>query len=265
MKYPVLLEDVVHPESDHELGKIPPKASVFRCDQEAFAWAAAAFTQEETAFWRNEQTLHQTFECTMIELADDIAYGTHDVEDAINLGLISIAQLQECILPFRYHELYPEMRIAYQQLAQLSPTTDQLKYRLKKIFSAMISTLITHIEIEERKERVYSPRLKYRAFLPPDLERLLHLVKELVFTEVINSQRVQTVAWKGMHVVSRLFDALMNESKLLPDHDRLQMQRAQSEEARARVVCDYIAGMTDAFAHKMYARLHGWSRNFFDD
>jgi dGTPase len=274
MKYPILLEDAVNPTQYRVQGEVhPPKASAFRCDQVAFAWSSAAFTAEEKAFWMkvrtredaHQQTVHQTLECTIIELADDIAYGTHDVEDSLNLGLIQLAQFKEFILPFRCQDRYPELQEACQQLELLDVTTAQLKYRLKKIFSAIISTLITHVEVEERKEGFSSPRLKYVASLPFDLEQLLNRCKDLVFRRVIDSQRVQTVAWRGTYVIERLFATFMNERKLLSDHDRAQMQLAQSDEERARIVCDYIAGMTDAFAYKMYARLHGYSRNFFDD
>jgi dGTPase len=274
MKYPILLEDAVNPVQYRVQGKVhPPKASAFRCDQVAFTWSSAAFTAEEKAFWMkvrtredaHQQTVHQTLECTIIELADDIAYGTHDVEDSLNLGLIQLAQFKEFILPFRCQDRYPELQEACQQLELLDVTTAQLKYRLKKIFSAIISTLITHIEVAERQEGFSSPRLKYVASLPFDLEQLLNQCKDLVFRRVIDSQRVQTVAWRGTHVIERLFATFLNESKLLSDHDRAQIQLAQSDEERVRIVCDYIAGMTDAFAYKMYARLHGYSRNFFDD
>ncbi|MBA4495726.1 anti-phage deoxyguanosine triphosphatase [Paenactinomyces guangxiensis] len=272
MKYPILLDDAVCPKQYVKQGKVhPPKASAFLCDQEAFAWTLASFTQEEREFFmktikpsdRHLQTINKTLECSIIELADDIAYGTHDVEDSINLGLIRIAQLKELMDPVYRKNKYPELIHAFKELDQLDPDQDQLKYRLKKIFSAIISTLITRLCVEIRNKPV-SPRLKYQVQLPPDLRLLLDQLKQLVVDKVIDSQKVQTVAWKGSYIIQQLFEAFMNEPKLLPENDRNQMEFTFSDEERARIVCDYIAGMTDSFAMKMYARLFGQSRNFFD-
>ncbi|SEN36135.1 anti-phage deoxyguanosine triphosphatase [Lihuaxuella thermophila] len=273
MKYPILLDDAVNPRQYEVQGKVhPPKASAFACDREAFTWTLAVFDEKERAFLtrtvnpvhQHKQTLNKTLECSIIELADDIAYGTHDVEDSINLKLIRIEQLKELMVPFQREDSYPELRMACKELDRLNPESDQLKYRLKKIFSAIISTLITHLQVRETKEAFSSPRLKYTVLLPPDLRRLLDQLKQWVADKVIDSQKVQTVAWKGTHIIEQLFEAFMNESKLLPENDRLKWKSAMTDEEKARIVCDYIAGMTDSFAMKMYARLYGHSRNFFD-
>jgi dGTPase len=273
MKYPILLDDAVNEERyKREKKAIPPKASVFQCDQEAFSWVLASFTEEEKAYLTkytakpgcHKQTLHKTLECSIIELADDIAYGTHDVEDALNLRLIRLNHLKELIYPFKKRLEYPELVEAWRELDGLDPDHDPLKYRLKKVFAAVISTFITHVQAEKTFDSFHSPRLLYRVDLPKDLRELLNSLKRWVSDEVIESQRVQTIAWRGAHVIKKLFDAFMNDDRLLTEHDRQIWKRVDTEEGRARIVCDYIAGMTDSFAMKMFARLYGQSRNFFD-
>lgn len=273
MKYPILLDDAINPTSDQQEGRaIPPKASAFKNDAQAFDWTLAPFTDEEKAYFmqaedkpgQQKQTLHKTLECSIIELADDIAYGTHDFEDAINLQLIRLSQLKELLIPFQAKKEYAELCHAIERLDPLKPDSDQLKYRLKKIFAAIISTFITHVQVVETKQSLRSPRLKYAVQLPADLKGLLHQLKQIVADQVIDSQKVQTVNWKGSFFIQQMFQAFMNETKLLPENDRQRIELDPSDEHRARVVCDYIAGMTDSFAMKMYARLYGQSRNFFD-
>ncbi len=272
LKYPIFLDTAMHPGKDNPGLELPPKASIFRCDQEAFEWTLLSLTREERDFLMKTeevpgqylQTLHQTLECSIIELADDIAYGTHDAEDAIHLGLIRLSRLKSLLHPFLNTVRYPELQEASKDLDGIDPEDTQLKYRLKKVFASLISTFITHVRVMENQIPVNSPRLKFYVTLPKDLRNLLDCLKQLVSEKVIHSQRVQTISWKGKHVIQCLFQAFMSEERLLTEHDRMLLNHAVTEAERARVVCDYIAGMTDSFAMRMYDRLYGQSRNFFD-
>jgi dGTPase len=245
---------------------------VYESDREAFEWVMKPFTEKEKDFFtrtesrsgHHRRTLNKTLECSVIEMADDIAYGTHDVEDAINLGLIGLNELKELVRPFGGREEYPELRRAWKELDGLRSEDGMIKYPLKKIFAALISVFITRLEVIGPVKGIASPRLQATVVLPDDLRRLLDGLKLLVLKKVIESQRVQTIAFKGTHIVKQLFSALMSEKKLLPENDRTLLEAAADERERARVVCDYIAGMTDSFAMKMYHRLFGHSRSFFD-
>ncbi|MRG29224.1 anti-phage deoxyguanosine triphosphatase [Laceyella tengchongensis] len=273
MKYPIVLDEAVNEDQYRATGKVlPPKASVFACDRQVFAWVCSSFTKEETRHFlattdhpdRHRKTKHKTLECSIIELADDIAYGTHDAEDAVHLGFIQLEQLKECIRPFARSEEYQELREAWNVLNPLHQGHNHLRYKLKKVITALISTFITHIQVELNEGAFHSPRLKYRVYLPPELQTLLEQLKRLVSDRVIDAQRVQTISWKGAYVIKQLFQAFMNEERLLTEHDRYQFRLASTDEQRARIVCDYIAGMTDSFALRMYDRLYGQSRSFFD-
>ncbi|TCS96433.1 dGTPase [Hazenella coriacea] len=264
MKYPILLNKAMERVENQEL---PPKASAFQSEKEAFQWALAPFSEEEKEFLqatsaqgRYRLTQHRTFECSIIELADDIAYGTHDFEDAIHLGLIRLTRLKELLSSFSNHA-YPELEQAMNDLVQLQEDHDHIKYRLKKIFSRIISTFITHIQIKENIGQLGSPRLRFVAYLPDDLNQLLTELKQVVADQVISSQPVQIIAWKGSYMIQQMFQAMMNEERLLPEHDREKLSQDPSDAHKARLVCDYIAGMTDPFAMKMYTRLFGesWS------
>jgi dGTPase len=251
IKYPITLDDAW----DGEFQKsAPPKANVYGSDKEAFNWIMEPFSEEEKLYYMEtkvmdsgfKKTIRKSWECSVIELADDIAYVTHDVEDAINLGFIQPAKLME-LLPS-----YPEFQAHFLR-------TDHFKYELKQLISALISYFVFGVVLKQNNPTTNSPRLKYRVELLPERFQLLQQLKQLVMDEVVYSQTVQTMAWKGRYIIKQLFEAMMNEPNLLPANDRLKQQEGISTADAARVVCDHIAGMTDPYAMKVYQQLFGRS------
>jgi dGTPase len=269
MKYPILLDRAINPNQPRAE---PPKASIYSNEEEMFHWVLAPLTEEEREYLTavkvdskgRIKTKHKTLECSIIELADDIAYGTHDVEDAINLGFIRLEQLNELFAQFKHIYDHPHFRNTIKILNQLLKQGHHNKYLVKRVSSSLISTFVYSITIQKQDDDFSSPRCRYRAVLEPELRRLLDQLREIVFEYVIYSQKVQTVNWRGSYIVKRLFAAIMEETRLLPENDRKKINSATSEQERARIICDYLAGMTDSFALRMYERLYGNGRNFFD-
>ncbi|SHE46571.1 dGTPase [Seinonella peptonophila] len=268
MKYPISLDQAMQ-----QLQKpYPPKASYFLSEEPRFKWVISPLLDHEQSYLlRTEpkpneylQTVNQSLECSLLEIADDIAYGTHDVEDAINLGLIQLDQLSDIIAPYAKIGL-PPLQSACSLLENLRLGSEQLKYRLKRVFTLLISAFIASISLQKISNEFSSARVKYRVFLTSDMRPLLDQLHRLVADEVIYSHRVQTVAYRGSYIIQQLFDALMEEHALLPRSDRIKVKKAETEQEQARIVCDYIAGMTDSYAMKVHARLFGPSDRFFDD
>src|SRR6185437_16767213 len=86
IKYPIILDDAL---GTADTKQDPPKTGVFRADEDAFQWILSSLAPEEAAYLQQHtlgttgynMTLHKTLESSIIELADDIAYSTHDIED----------------------------------------------------------------------------------------------------------------------------------------------------------------------------------------
>ncbi|MCH5584137.1 dGTPase [Shimazuella sp. AN120528] len=249
VKYPIILDDAISKSTNKEH---PPKANIYKVDEEAFHWMMEPLTQEEKNYYMEtktteegfQKTVRKSWECSLLELADDIAYVTHDVEDAINLGFIHSSTLTQILSSFPGFEKH-------------FLRTDHFKYDLKQLISAMISYFVFGVELKENEIDANSARLKYRVELMKERFELLRILKQLVIDEVVYSQTVQTMAWKGRFVVKQLFEAMMNEPNLLPHNDRLTIKKGISTAEKARVVCDYISGMTDSYAMKMYQQLFG--------
>lgn len=267
VKYPIVYDDA---QSQLNPAVVePPKASVFSCDQDSFEWLLQPLTAEERSFYlarkrigedpqSPKQTLHLSFECSLIELADDIAYATHDLEDAVNLRLVDVDELREVLDQEEVRNRYEEWSRAVQRMDRLHPRQQDFNADLKKVFSDIISAFVHHIQLTTVGPPSFCNRLRYRATLPRDLRRMMDALKQKVEERVIQSPQVRTMGWKGERVVQKLFEAYCQEERLLPENDRRKIQ--QGPESRYRVVCDYIAGMTDPFALKMVDRLYGSTR-----
>jgi dGTPase len=92
--------------------------------------------------------------------------------------------------------------------------------------------------------------------LPTENEKALNLFKAYVFKHVIKKPDIQLLEYKGQQIVMSLFDAFSSDpQRLLPTNTSLRWQMAESEEAKYRVIADYISGMTDEFANRVYASL----------
>ena len=102
--------------------------------------------------------------------------------------------------------------------------------------------------------------------LLPEAKALLEYLMQCVYKYVIDSQEARTFEYGGQTVVLRLFEAISsNPGSLLDIKNRELFHRADSELAALRVVCDYIANMTDEYAYRMHERLFGFNtRTIFE-
>ncbi|WP_082198354.1 anti-phage deoxyguanosine triphosphatase [Bacillus sp. FJAT-26390] len=255
LKYPASMKQVNNPAIT---GK-PPKSSVFEEDEPVFEWVIQSFAPEEKAYFlevtdfqegKHKKTLNKTFECSIIELADDIAYATYDLEDAFKLNLIHADHLNEIA---KRHMSISSARIA--GALRLYMENSSPKSKTKPFFADLVSGFINEISIVEPHPAFASNRLRYKAVIAEDAMQLLEDLKSLVTDHVIFSQKVQTFEWRGGKIIEKLFEAMMNDKNLLPE-DRKRSWQPSSDRVNARLVCDYIAGMTDTYALKMYSRLY---------
>ncbi|HMB52255.1 MAG TPA: hypothetical protein VKU40_02995 [Thermoanaerobaculia bacterium] len=96
-----------------------------------------------------------------------------------------------------------------------------------------------------------------RLTMKRDQRALVSVLKHLTYILLINSNRMRLVAHRGREIVSRIFDALISEDgHLLLPRDLQRRWEEADDTQRRRVVCDFIAGMTDRYAIEFYARLH---------
>ncbi len=195
-------------------------------------------------------------EAQLANLADAIAYNNHDVDDGVRAGLINIEELREVRVFSRFYS------VVVSEFPDASARR-QLYETIRRMVDYLVSDLIVNSEKNIAKARVdhidavraqSSPLVMLSEQVLTEHQEL----KRFLRAKLYNHPQVRQVMDEAIHTVKRLFEAyLQDPSRLPPEHQAL-VQRADADggpAARARVVADYVAGMTDRFAFGESARL----------
>lgn len=272
VKYPNYLTKLVRPQEEKQTFPMshreviaadwhPPKG-LYHCDHLAFEWLLEDFSQTDSVRFMqsinypnsHSKTRYKSFDCSIMELADDIAYGIHDLEDAIVMGIVNQSQFDEEVVK-------PLINLNEDWFSQnISSLSDKLfsqeHHQRKDAIGALVNCFITHIEITDIDPDFEQDLLKYNAVFPTVYSDALKLFKDYVFNRVIKKPDIQLLEYKGQQIVMELFQAFASDPKrLLPDNTRKRWLEANKQDNGYRVIADYISGMTDGFASKLYANL----------
>jgi dGTPase len=185
-----------------------------------------------------------------MELADDIAYGIHDLEDGIALNLITEKDWFNH-LKFNFPN-YERNGTKTNIVEDLFSGKNRIR---KKAISYLVNYFVSQIEINNRN-CFSSPLLDLQAVMSESLAQELEIFKRIVATKVIETPEVQTLVYKGQQMIVRLFEALANNpQRLLEQKHYAKYLRESNENDKLRVICDYIAGDTDEYATRLYHKI----------
>lgn len=210
---------------------------------------------------RHKKSIHKSLDCSIMDLADDISYGVHDLEDAIAMNLISrkefrrhcghnVAQIFLVNLKERYPDEFPEASSD----ALYEKFLDGLfgQETRKRFISRLVHFFVSRTELKEIVG-LKEPLLSLRADLPDIEKQFLDSLKSMVKEEVVYSPHVQHLEFKGQQMVVSVFTAIANSpERFLPT---IEKERFVNSGKNIRIVCDYVAGMTDSFLLRLYERL----------
>jgi dGTPase len=281
LKYPVARSSVAAPkqppihESIHKTIKVnhwlPPKA-YFDCEQAEIDWLLSPFAEGDKILFQSlakqpqdtqpGKSAYRSFDCSIMNIADDIAYGVHDLEDAIHLRLIHRNQLDTQ----EFRNLLNNTSLADHQDRLMNALFSKELCLRKQAIGEMVNYFITSTHISTTNEAFENDILKYNIDLIEEAEALLTYLMDSIYQNVIDSQEARTFEYGGQTVVLRLFDAISsNPASLLDNKNRELFKLAEDETAAYRVVCDYLANMTDEYAYRMHERLFGFNtRTIFE-
>ena len=195
-----------------------------------------------------------SLEAQLANLADEIAYNNHDIDDGLRSGLLTIEQMMQIDL-FRRHA--SEVMRLYPDLAPRRLTLETVR--------RMINELI--VDVTE------ASRARIREAAPVSIDDVRRAGRLIVFSDAIHGEamalkrflrkelyyhyRVQRMATKAKRVVNDLFAAFASDPILLPtEHAERQKQSG------ARAIADYVAGMTDRYAIREHRRLFRFDEPF---
>lgn len=188
-----------------------------------------------------------TLEAQIANLADEIAYNNHDVDDGLRSGLITLEQLASVQL-FSKH--LNEVRETYPALAERRVIHETIRRMINTLVSDVINQTEKNIAAQILKDVSdvrKAPALV--AFSEPILEQNREL-KIFLRNHLYRHYRVMRMSAKAHRIISELFNAFMEDRRLLPPQF---LQAAELEHARS--VADYIAGMTDRYAIREHRRI----------
>ncbi len=191
-------------------------------------------------------------EAQLIDLADEIAYLTADLDDGLDSSILTLEQVREGVPLF--HRFHESVRRDYPAAtAKLA-----VNQALKRMLDALVSDLM-----DEMRARVASfgattlEQIRQApgrlAVLSPAMEADRAVAKEFLYAKFYNSPGMEEAHAHAAEVVEDLFAALIAEPGLLPSDHQAQIPT----QGLARTVADYIAGMTDSFIEQLWVKCCG--------
>lgn len=198
----------------------------------------------------------KSIECQIMDWADDTAYSLNDIADGIHAGFITVTRLEQWA----------------ETSAQTTAQADHITFLCKAIRERRVEARLNrHIGDYIRAAKLVpestflSPmtrRHQYRLDIDPEIKAQSKVNKKISYDLVFRSPQLQQLDYKADFILTRLFQVLEkryvhggDSLHLMPSTVETEIAKAPSEAVRARLVCDWIASMTDHFAFRTYRRL----------
>ena len=190
-------------------------------------------------------------EAQLIDLTDEIAYNTADLDDGYEAHLLSLEEIREGI---------PVFNRFYREVEQIYPDApDKLKFNetLKRILNRFVDDLITNTQARLQQAKIktlddvrnHTERL---AAFTPTVEAERKQSKDFLYENLYYSPSLAGEKDDAERVVGELFTFWMDHPEALPHNYRDKVEK--KEDSLPRVICDYIAGMTDNFIFEQYEK-----------
>ena len=193
-----------------------------------------------------------SLEAQLANLADEIAYNNHDIDDGLRSGLLTVAQLAEVDLYARHRA---EVEAVFPGIAGRRAINETVRRMINALIVDLIET--TAARIRELAPgtlddvRNAPPLITFSSAMSRDAVALKQFLRANLYQHYL----VNRMTSKARRIVTELFDAFMREPMLLPPDYQLTCTSPDNMSGQARNVADYIAGMTDRYAMREHRRL----------
>ena len=199
----------------------------------------------------------KSVECQIMDWADDAAYSLNDIVDGVKAGFLTIDRI----------EAWAGERLAdAASLRLLDELLDAIRSdRLESVFSARIGSFITSCRLRERDNFMAKRTNRYRFELAvaPEALRQVNFYKSLANDVIFESPQLQQMEHKARKVLIDLWDSAWRNYvepgprvvRILPPGVGALLDGAKGKKAKARQICDWLAGLTDGMIVRTYRRL----------
>src|SRR5450830_11166 len=191
-------------------------------------------------------------EAQLVNLADEIAYNNHDIDDGLRSGLLTLTQLSEVDFFARHQR---EAELAYPGIGGRRAINETVRRMINTLIVDLIRTSQNNIA-EAAPQSIDDVRNAppLIAFSEP-MQQEAAVLKRFLRQNLYRHYQVNRMTAKARRIISELFHAFISQPTLLPPDYQVAVNADDIERRQARQVADYIAGMTDRYAMREHRRL----------
>lgn len=240
--------------------RVKPPKCYLDTEQPVVDWLLGPpFSTAEVEVFKNGRDasgkpLHRSLDCSLMECADDIAYGVHDLEDTVARHLVKQDDVIQMLTPI--FTQFGAVIGSGAKAISLGDFGDGLfgtSHVRKQTVGKLVNLFVTSAIVLETRDFSH-PLLRFRISFDQPIAALLGALKNLTYDLVVQRAEVQQLERRGQRIVAGLFDELSERwEKLIP---KAAWDSLDPKDDVQRRVCDYIAGMTDPYAERIYHRLY---------
>lgn len=199
---------------------------------------------------------YASLEAQCAAIADDIAYNNHDVEDGLRAGFFTLDEIETLEL---FKKPLADIRKAYPTITPSVLVAEMIRDMIGMMVVNVLDTSIANIKrLNPQSSQDVSNAGQQIVCFSAEMDRKMSELRQFLFDRMYRHYSVERISLKVKRILPDLFNAFLNQYRLLPDHWQKRVEVAggvDNRQARARVVCDYIAGMTDRFAIREHERM----------
>lgn len=195
-----------------------------------------------------------SLEAQLANLADEIAYNNHDIDDGLRSGLITLEQLLQVPIVATHYE---RVCTKWPELPQKRAISETIRQMINTLIMDVTQTTLSNLRDAKVKTaddvRLADPLVAFS----DDLREQADQLKHFLLRDLYRHYQVFRMTRKARRVVRELFEAFLDEPRLLPPE-----YRRQGHDEKARAIADYIAGMTDRYAMREHRRIFKMDETF---
>jgi dGTPase len=193
--------------------------------------------------------LRGNLETQICNVADELAYTTHDLDDGLRSGMITPQNLNGIAL----WEILSQTFNWHAPLLKDLERHRMIRYLVGLLVTDMVQSTDTRLKESRARSALEIQKLSYNVIgFSEDMQHQNRELKDFLYDRLYRHYRVMRMQVKAEHTITDLFSAYRAEPLILPDHVQAWIPTRGLE----RTICDYIAGMTDRYAIEEHARLH---------
>ncbi len=243
-----------------ELGEQPEHHFIYDNQQQYLDWAMGGIDFPPELTPGSVRDSFKSIECQVMDWADDTAYSLNDLSDSVRAGFLNIEKI----------EAWAESQ--GEATGEATPLGDLMRAIRKKRVDPFVGKRIgkyiqsTRLETDVNFLSATTNRYHYRLAIDDSVKAESRLFKRLAFEVVFLAPQLKQLEHKGSRMLRQLWEVLGaryisqgtidgQDFQLLPADTAAEIAAAPNEAARARLVCDFLSGMTDGYAARTYKRL----------